>query len=154
MELIFNPCGVFQWSPEDPVSQIHSSHFHAGAPGIFSDLLRSVQMLKRVGCGKQREATATQEPRLQFNQGLNRYGSFPFHSAPHSLFIIWTDNRRSEKIPGVPTCRWEECISVTGPSGFQRNSTGVKYHFHQGFWPDQRSGNPNHPSSPNSLQCP
>ena len=30
-----------------PVSQIHSPHLHAGAPGIFSDLLRSVQMLKR-----------------------------------------------------------------------------------------------------------
>ena len=25
---------------------------------------------------------------------------------------------------------------------------GVKYQFHQGFWLDQRSGNPNHPSLP------
>ena len=25
-------------------------------------------------------------------------------------------------------------------------TTGVKYQFHQGFWPDQGSGNPNHPS--------
>ena len=48
MELIFNPCGEFRWSPEGPVSQIHSPHLHAGAPGIFSDLLRSVQMLKKV----------------------------------------------------------------------------------------------------------
>ena len=32
---------------EDPVSQIHSPHLHAGDPGIFSDLLRSFQMLKR-----------------------------------------------------------------------------------------------------------
>ena len=47
MELIFNPCGEFQWSSEGPVSQIHSPHLHAGAPVIFSDLLRSVQMLKR-----------------------------------------------------------------------------------------------------------
>ena len=46
MELIFNPCGEFQWSPEGPVSQIHSPHVHVGAPGIFSVLLRSVQMLK------------------------------------------------------------------------------------------------------------
>ena len=57
MELIFNPCGEFWLSPEGPVSQIHSPHLHVGAPGIFSDLLKSVQMLKRVGCGKQREAT-------------------------------------------------------------------------------------------------
>ena len=32
---------------EGPVSRIHSPHLHVGAPGIFSDLLRSVQMLKR-----------------------------------------------------------------------------------------------------------
>ena len=48
MELIFNPCGEFRWSLEGPVSQIHSPHLHAGASGIFSDLLMSVQMLKRV----------------------------------------------------------------------------------------------------------
>ena len=47
MELIFNPCGEFRWSPEGPVSQIQSPHLHAGVPGTFSDLLRSVQMLKR-----------------------------------------------------------------------------------------------------------
>ena len=32
---------------ESTVSQIHSPHFHASAPGIFSDLLKSVQMPKR-----------------------------------------------------------------------------------------------------------
>ena len=47
MELKFNPCGEFRWSLEDPVSQIHSPHLHDGDPGISSDLLRSVQMLKR-----------------------------------------------------------------------------------------------------------
>ena len=43
MELIFKPCGEFRWSPEGPVSQIHSTHLHVGAPGIFSGLLRSFQ---------------------------------------------------------------------------------------------------------------
>ena len=47
MELIFNPCGKFRWSPKGPVSQIHSPHLIVVAPGIFSDLLRSVQTLKR-----------------------------------------------------------------------------------------------------------
>ena len=47
MELRFNPCVEFRWSPESPVSQIHSPHLHAGAPGAFSDLLRCVQILKR-----------------------------------------------------------------------------------------------------------
>ena len=47
IELIFNPCGEFRWSPEGPVSQIHSPHLHVRTPGIFSDLLRSVQILKK-----------------------------------------------------------------------------------------------------------
>ena len=47
MELICNPCGEFRWSSEGPVSQIHSPHLHIGAPGIFSHILRSVQILKR-----------------------------------------------------------------------------------------------------------
>ena len=47
MELIFNPCGEFRWSAEGPVNQIHSLHLLVGASGIFSDLLRFVQMLKR-----------------------------------------------------------------------------------------------------------
>ena len=46
MELIFT-CGEFLWIPEDPVRQIHSPHPHVGALGIFSDLIRSVHMIKR-----------------------------------------------------------------------------------------------------------
>ena len=52
MELIFNPFGEFQLSPEGPVNQIHSPHFHDGTPGIFSGLLRSVQTLRRSGVRK------------------------------------------------------------------------------------------------------
>ena len=44
---IFNPCGEFRWSPEGPVSQIHSPHLLVGASGIFSDNLRFVYMVKR-----------------------------------------------------------------------------------------------------------
>ena len=47
MELIFNPLWWISVKPEGPVSQIHSPHLLVGAPGIFSDLLRSVQMLER-----------------------------------------------------------------------------------------------------------
>ena len=47
MELIFKLCGEFRRSPEGPVSQIHSPHLLIGAPGILSNLLRFVQMLKR-----------------------------------------------------------------------------------------------------------
>ena len=47
IELIFNACGEFRWNPEGPVGQIHSLHLHVSASGIFPDLLRSVQVLKR-----------------------------------------------------------------------------------------------------------
>ena len=52
MELIFNPCGEFRWSPEWPVSQIHSPHLPVGASGIFPDLIKPVQFLKREGVRK------------------------------------------------------------------------------------------------------
>ena len=45
--MIFKLCGEFRWSPEGPVSQIHSPHLHVGAPGIFSEFVRTVQMRKR-----------------------------------------------------------------------------------------------------------
>ena len=48
MELIglFNSWGEFRWSPQGPVSQIHSPHFYVGAPWNIFWSLRSVQMLK------------------------------------------------------------------------------------------------------------
>ena len=64
----------------------------------------------------------TQEPRLYVLLGMNRCGSFPLLSAPHFLFCIWTNLKRSEKIPGSPTRRWGEWIWLTGPSGLHRNS--------------------------------
>ena len=59
----------------------------------------------------------TREPMLH-----NRCGSFLLLSALHSLFSIWTDLTRSEKIPGAPTRRWGVWIWLTGPSGLQQNS--------------------------------
>ena len=86
---------------------------------------------------------------------MNRCGSFPLLSAPHSFFSIWTYLKRSEKIPGSPIWRWGEWIWLTGLSDFTEIHHRVYisysiyiYLFHQGFWPDQSSGNPNHPSHP------
>ena len=47
VELVFNPCGEFRSSPDGPDNQIYSPQLHIGLPVIFSDHLRSVQMLKR-----------------------------------------------------------------------------------------------------------
>ena len=80
---------------------------------------------------------------------INKYDSFAFLSALHSLFSIWTELRRYEKNPGAPSWRWEEWIRLTGSCGLHRNSPqGFKYQFHRGFRPDERSGNTNHPSPP------
>ena len=67
-------------------------------------------------------SSQTQEPRLQFYQGLNRGRSFPLLSPHHSLFSIWTDLKTSEQIPRHTTWRWGEWIWLTGPSGLNRNS--------------------------------
>ena len=53
---------------------------------------------------------------------MNRCGSFQLFSAPHSLFSIRTDLKRSEKIPGIPTWKGGEWIWLTGPSRLHRNS--------------------------------
>ena len=91
----------------------------------------------------------TQEPRLQFYQVLNRCGSFPLLSAPHSLFNIWTDLKRSKKYPrgiNVEVRRMDVANWTLRTS--PKLTIEVKYQFHQGFWPEQISGNPNHPSPP------
>ena len=88
----------------------------------------------RVFCPRAGTTLQVQKPRLQFYQRLKRCGSFPLLSAPHSLFSIWTDFKRSEKIPGAPTWRWGQWIWLTGPSGLHRNSPRVKYQFQQDFW--------------------
>ena len=54
--------------------------------------------------------------------GMDRCGSFPLLSSPHSLVSIWTGLKRSENIPGTTRWRWGEWISLTGSSGLHRNS--------------------------------
>ena len=66
MELIHNPYGKFRWRPEGPVSQIQSPHLHVGAPAIFSDLWRSVQMLTREWSAEATASIYLQDQRLQF----------------------------------------------------------------------------------------
>ena len=60
-------------------SQIHCPHLHAGAPGIYSDLLRSVQMLKR-------------------EWGAERNGKLPHLSIP-SKIAVWVPEFAVEDLP-------------------------------------------------------
>ena len=102
---------------------------------------------------KGRSSTANSGTQAAVLLGIDRCGSFPLLSAPHSLFSIWTDLKRSEKIPGPPTWRWGEWIWLTGPSGLHWNSPQGLNISSISFWPDQRSGNHNQPSSPKTIIC-
>ena len=43
---------------------------------------------------KSRSSTANSGTKVAVLLGINRFGSFPLHSAPHSLFSIWIDLKR------------------------------------------------------------
>ena len=86
----------------------------------------------RMFCPRAGPSLQAQEPNLQFckrrnhcfsfTTGLNRCSSFPLLSAPILLSSIWTDLKRSEKIPGAPTWWWGEWTWFTGPSRLHWNS--------------------------------
>ena len=69
-----------------------------------------------------RSSTANSGTKVAVLLWTNRCCSFPLLSALHSLFSIWTEHKRSEKIPGAPTWRWGEWIWLTGPSRLHQNS--------------------------------
>ena len=71
---------------------------------------------------KGRSYTANSETQAAVLLGMDRCGSFPLLSVPHSRFSIWADLKRSDKIPWAPTWRWGEWIRLTGTSGLHRNS--------------------------------
>ena len=92
MQLIFNPCGEFWWSPEGPVSQIHSPHLLVGAPRIFSDLLRFVQMLKR-----------------EWGAGSYRTYSSLVKLQPRFLSLQWKTSLWAELQPWCLSLQWRTC---------------------------------------------
>ena len=90
----------------------------------------------------------TQEPRLQFYQGFKRCSSFLLFSASHSLFSILIDFTNSKKDSRGTNVEVRVDLANWAPQTSLKFTTGVNYQFHQGFSPDQRSRNPNHPSPP------
>ena len=69
-----------------------------------------------------RSFTANSGTKVAVVLEIDRCGSFLLLSAPHSLFSIWTDLKRLEKIPKAPIWRCGEWIWLTGPSGLHRYS--------------------------------
>ena len=100
-------------------------------------------------CPKAGLPLQTREPRLQFHKGST--GAVASRCFPHPTLSLASeqtlkDLKRSqgtnEEMRKVDLANW---ALRTSP----KCTTGVKYRFRQGFFlPDQRSGNPNHPSSP------
>ena len=116
-----------------------------------------------VFCPRAGPSLLAQEPRLQFcwrqifhhklrNQGcsftgvwisavVSRYFPHPtLSSASEQTLEVWKDPRGSN----VEARRVNLANRALQTS--PKFTTGVEYRFHQGFWPYQRSGNPNHPS--------
>ena len=117
---------------------------------------------------KGRSFTASAEPRLQFywrqdfqhklrNQGCSFtrdwIGVVDSHCFPHPTLSLASERtlkylKRSHghhvEVRRMELANWALQTSL-------KFTTGVKYQFHQGFWPDQRSWNPNHPSSRNNT---
>ena len=96
MELIFNPCGEFCWSPEGSVSQIHSPHHQVGAPGIFYDLLKTIQMLKR-------------EWGAESNGKSYRTNSIPDETATLVPEMVMEDLPSAELQSGFLRLQWSIC---------------------------------------------
>ena len=128
-----------------PVNNHHHHHHQSVLPKGRSFTVNSGT--KAAALPKGRSSTANSGTMVAVLLGMNKCGSFPLLSVPHSLFSIWTDLKRSEKIPGgfnvevrrVDLANWALWISL-------KFTTGIKYKFHQVFLSDQRSRNPNHPS--------
>ena len=95
MEPIFKPCGKFRRSPEGPLSQIHSPRLHVGAPWIISDLLRSVQMLKRV----------------RLLKAMGSYRTYPslIKLQPGFLSLRWKTCLWEELQPWFLSLQWRTC---------------------------------------------
>ena len=100
----------------------HHHHYHHQSVLPKSRSLITNSGTKAAFLPKGRSSTSNSGTRIAVLLQMNRCGSFPLLSVPHSLFSIWTDLERSEKIPGAIIWRWGEWIWLTGPSGLHWNS--------------------------------
>ena len=96
---------------------------------------------------KSRSSTSNSGTKVAIFLGINRCGSFPVLYAT-TLSLASQQTLQDLKGPRGPNT---EARRVDLFNWALRTSlkftTGVKYQFHQGYWPDQRSENPNHPSN-------
>ena len=98
---------------------------------------------RNLGCSSAggRSSTANSGPKAAVLPGIEKVRQLP---VPHSLASEQTlkgPRGTNVEVRRVDLANW---ALRTSP----KFTTGVKYQFYQGFWPNQRSGNCNHPSPP------
>ena len=107
-------------SPLSGIAPVYHIHYHeCSAQG---QVLHCKRRNLVCSSAEGRSSTTNSGTKAAVLLGMNRCGSFPFLSAYHSLFSIWIDHKRSEKIPEAPTWWWGEWLWLTGPSGLHQNS--------------------------------
>ena len=80
---------------------------------------------------KGRSSTANSGTKIVVLKGMNKCGSFLSLCAPHSLFSIWTDLKKSEKIVGAPAWSCGMRIWLPRPSELHHRA---EYQFHKVFY--------------------
>ena len=102
---------------------------------------------RNLGCSSAEGRSSTANAGTKAAVLLQTEGAVASHYFPHPTLSlaseqIWKDPRgTSMEVRRVDLANW---ALQTSP----KFATGVKHQFHQSFWPDQRSGNPNQPSPP------
>ena len=101
---------------------------------------------RNLGCSSaEGRSSTTNSGTKDFTRDLT--GAVASRCFPHSTLSLASEQTlkdprsTNEEVRRVDLANW---ALRTSP----KFTTGIKYEFHQGFLPDQRSGNPNHPSPP------
>ena len=139
---------------------------HAWHAITLDDGMKWDESSSSVFCKKAGPSLQAEKPRLQFcrrqvfHRKLRKEGCnftrdltgavasccFPHPILPLAFEQTLKDLKRSqgtnEEVRRVDMANWALRTSL-------KFATGVKHQLHQGFWPDQRSGNANQPSPPN-----
>ena len=131
------------WRALKPQIYIHTSVFcPRTGPSLQSQAPR-LQFCLKAGLPLQ-----THESRLQFYYRwicavASRCFLYPTlnSASEQTLKDLKRSSGTNEEVRRVDLANW---ALRTSP----KFTTGAKYQFHQGFWPDQRSRNPSHPSPP------
>ena len=123
-------------------------YFKSSSSSVFSaqgHIFHCKLMNQGCSSAQGRSSTANLGTKVIILLGINQCGSFQLLSAP-TLSLASEHTLKDPRGPNVGVRRVDLANCALRIS--QKFTRWVKYQLHQGFWPGQRSGNPNHPSPP------